>query len=239
MKKILLIEDDTQLVDLIKIHLSDLHCEISSTSLGEDGLKKAIQQTFDLIILDIMLPDINGLEICRRIRIQNTVTPILMLTAKTEEMDKVLGLELGADDYMTKPFSIREFIARVKAVFRRSEVSQNRTDKNQQQILLFDGLHIEPEKRKVVVDTKQVELTPKEFELLLLLASHPGHSYSRKELLSLVWGYEFEGYEHTVTAHINRLRIKIEVDFSNPSLILTTWGVGYRFTDSLNKQIND
>jgi DNA-binding response OmpR family regulator len=233
MKKILLIEDDTHLVDLVKIHLSDLHCEIDSTSLGEEGLKRAIQQAFDLIILDIMLPDLNGLEICRRIRMQNTVTPILMLTAKTEEMDKVLGLELGADDYMTKPFSIREFIARVKAAFRRSELSQNSIAKHQNQIISFNGLHIEPEKRKVIIDDKQVELTPKEFELLLLLASHPGHSYSRKELLGLVWGYEFEGYEHTVTAHINRLRVKIEPDFSNPGFILTTWGVGYRFTDSL------
>jgi DNA-binding response OmpR family regulator len=235
MKKILLIEDDTHLVDLVKIHLSDLHCDISSTSLGEEGLQKAIQQAFDLIILDIMLPDLNGLEICRRIRMQNTVTPILMLTAKSEEMDKVLGLELGADDYMTKPFSIREFIARVKAVFRRSELRQNNTEKNLHPILSFEGLQIEPEKRKVILANKQLELTPKEFELLLLLASHPGHSYSRKELLGLVWGYEFEGYEHTVTAHINRLRAKIEPDFSHPSFILTTWGVGYRFTDSLKK----
>lgn len=233
MKKILLIEDDTHLVDLINIHLSDLHCDISSASLGEEGLKKANKQAFDLIILDIMLPDLNGLEICRRIRMQNTLTPILMLTAKAEEMDKVLGLELGADDYMTKPFSIREFIARVKAVFRRSELRQNSTENKQHPILSFEGLQIEPEKRKVIVEDKQVELTPKEFELLLLLASHPGHSYSRKELLGLVWGYEFEGYEHTVTAHINRLRSKIEKDFSNPCFILTTWGVGYRFTDSV------
>jgi DNA-binding response OmpR family regulator len=136
---------------------------------------------------------------------------------------------------MTKPFSIREFIARVKAVFRRSELRQNNTEKNLHAILSFEGLQIEPEKRKVILANKQLELTPKEFELLLLLASHPGHSYSRKELLGLVWGYEFEGYEHTVTAHINRLRAKIEPDFSHPSFILTTWGVGYRFTDSLKK----
>ena len=226
-----MIEDDINIVDLIKIHLSDLHCELVSASLGEEGLEKAIQEPFDLIILDIMLPDLNGLEICQRIRIQDTRTPILMLTAKAEEIDKVLGLTLGADDYMTKPFGIREFIARVKAVFRRSELSQNGSEKIQPQIFSFKGLRIEPEKRKITLNDKNIDLTPKEYELLLLLASHPGHSYSRKELLRLVWGYEFDGYEHTVTAHINRLRTKIEPNFSNPSFILTTWGVGYRFTD--------
>jgi DNA-binding response OmpR family regulator len=231
MKKVLLIEDDSIIVDLIKIHLSDLHCELASTSLGKEGLEKAVQEPFDLIILDIMLPDLNGLEICRRIRMQNTRTPILMLTAKAEEMDKVNGLAMGADDYMTKPFGIREFIARINAIFRRSELSQNGSEKILPQIFSFGGLRIEPEKRKVTLHDKQVDLTPKEYELLLLLASHPGHSYSRKELLRLVWGYEFEGYEHTVTAHINRLRAKIEPNFSHPSFILTTWGVGYRFAD--------
>lgn len=231
MKKVLLIEDDINIVDLIKIHLSDLHCELVSTSLGEEGLEKAIQESFDLIILDIMLPDLNGLEICQQIRMQNTRTPILMLTAKAEEMDKVLGLTVGADDYMTKPFGIREFIARVKAVFRRSEIRQDGIAKIQPQVFSFKGLRIEPEKRKVTLNDKNVDLTPKEYELLLLLASNPGHSYSRKELLRLVWGYEFDGYEHTVTAHINRLRAKIESDFSNPNFILTTWGIGYRFTD--------
>lgn len=236
MKKVLIIEDDIHLVELLQIHLSDLGCQLFTTSRGKEGLEKAVHSSYDLIVLDIMLPDLNGFDICKLIRKQGIITPILMLTAKSEEIDKVLGLELGADDYLTKPFSIREFIARVKAIFRRSEIQEQVIQQVKTETLHLGAIRIEPEKRKVLVDHKPIELTPKEFDLLWLLASHPGYTYSRKDILRLVWGYEFDGYEHTVTAHINRLRIKIEPILSSPVYILTTWAVGYRFTDAFSLQ---
>ena len=180
-----------------------------------------------------MLPKMDGLEVCRKIRANELQTPILMLTAKSEEIDKVLGLETGADDYLTKPFSIREFIARVKAIFRRTEMSSTPPLKEIGKVMSFEGLIIEKDKRKVTLDSKRIDLTPKEFELLALMANHPGRSYSREELLNLVWGYEFSGYEHTVNSHINRLRTKIEKDLEKPNYILTTWGIGYRFNDEI------
>ena len=154
-----------------------------------------------------------------------------MLTAKSEEMDKVLGLEFGADDYLTKPFGIREFIARVKAIFRRVDVLKH--DKNEKKDILFGDLSIKASNRKVLLNKKRIELTPKEFDLLYLLSSHPGRTFTREELLNTIWGYQFNGYEHTVNTHINRLRTKIEHDVSRPDYILTTWGVGYRFNDQL------
>jgi DNA-binding response OmpR family regulator len=157
-----------------------------------------------------------------------------MLTARSEEIDKVMGLETGADDYLTKPFSIREFIARVKVIFRRSEeFATEAGPASVPTIINCKGLEIDIDKRKVTFNNNRVDLSPKEFELITLLASNPGKSYSRKRLLNLVWGYDFEGYEHTVNSHINRLRAKIEEDISNPKFILTTWGVGYRFNEDL------
>ena len=156
-----------------------------------------------------------------------------MLTAKSEEIDKVLGLETGADDYLTKPFSVREFVARVKAIFRRETIHQKKSDYSIVNILKIENLIIEQDKRKVILSGNRIELTPKEYDLLVLFAQHPGKSYSREDLLNLIWGYEFSGYEHTVNSHINRLRSKIESDFSKPHFILTTWGVGYRFNDEL------
>lgn len=179
-----------------------------------------------------MLPGMDGIEICRRLRADKIFTPILMLTARSEEIDKIIGLETGADDYLTKPFSIREFIARVKAILRRNEMVT--TDKDiVEEIFECNGLIIDPIKRKVTLEGVKVELTPKEFDLLYLFMSNPGKSYSRENVLNLVWGYEFSGYEHTVNSHINRLRTKIEADLATPKYILTTWGVGYRFTDEL------
>ncbi|MBX2840765.1 MAG: response regulator transcription factor, partial [Flammeovirgaceae bacterium] len=229
MKDVLIIEDDKNIVDLLEIHLTDLDCSLHKSYDGLKGLNTAISERFDLIILDLMLPRMDGLEICRQIRARNINTPVLMLTAKSEEIDKVLGLEIGADDYLTKPFSIREFIARVKAIFRRVQM-QDKPEPNGEKTknLSYKGLELDVENRKVLLDEKRVELTPKEFDLLLLMASHPGRSYSREKLLNLVWGYEFSGYEHTVNAHINRLRSKIEQNLSEPKFILTTWGVGYR-----------
>ncbi len=233
MKKVLIIEDDINIVELLKIHLNDLDCQITSAYDGIEGLGHALAQTFDLIILDLMLPSLDGLEICRRIRAKEIFTPILMLTAKSEEIDKVLGLETGADDYLTKPFSVREFIARVKAIFRRTEMTRKIIKPVASKLIEHQELKVDLEKRKVSLDNKRIELSPKEFDLLVLLASKPGASYNRQRILNLVWGYEFDGFEHTVNSHINRLRSKIEPDPNKPKFILTTWGVGYRFNEEL------
>ncbi len=233
MKNVLIIEDDKNIVDLLEIHLKDLHCDITRIYDGEEGLNAALHDSFDLIILDLMLPSMDGMEVCRQIRMKGNTTPILMLTAKSEEIDKVLGLETGADDYLTKPFSVREFIARVKAIFRRSKINQQTKEDTSSSVLQFGDMKIEIEKRKVSIQDKRIELSPKEFELLVLLASHPGRSYNRQRILNLVWGYDFNGYEHTVNSHINRLRGKIEPDITKPTYILTTWGVGYRFNEEL------
>lgn len=232
MKKVLVIEDDLNIAELVGIHLKDLNCEVTCIHEGKKGLLSAFDNAFDLIILDIMLPELDGVEICRRLRAEKILTPILMLTARTHEIDKVLGLETGADDYLTKPFSIRELIARVKAIFRRMEMgsSENRTGKKAE-VIPCGNLQIDMDKRKVMKNKGRIELTPKEFDLLVLLAKNPGRTYSRERILNLVWGYEFEGYEHTVNSHINRLRAKIEENLSHPKYILTTWGVGYRFAD--------
>ncbi len=231
MKKILLIEDDIHIKELLELHLKDLECHLMSFTNGKAGYNAALLEQLDLVILDINLPDKDGLEICRDLRANKIKTPILMLTARSEEIDKIMGLETGADDYLTKPFSIREFLARVKAIFRRVDMLKD--EEPPAQILKYGLLQIDQGKRKVMIKDKRIDLTPKEFDLLYLLASNPGKNYSRDKLLSLVWGYEFEGYEHTVNSHINRLRAKVEEDLSNPTYILTTWGVGYRFNDDL------
>lgn len=234
MKKVLIIEDDPEIIHLLEIHLKDLHCEVIAVTSGEEGLRKAIDTVPDLIILDIMLPEMDGIEVCQKIRAKNIQSPIIMLTARSEEIDKVLGLEVGADDYLTKPFSVREFIARVKAIFRRQKMGATIDSGGpSQKILLFGNLTVDIEMHKVTLDGQKVELSPKEFELLVLLSSNPGKSYDRSKLLNLIWGYDFKGYEHTVNSHINRLRSKIEPDMSNPKFILTTWGVGYKFNEEL------
>jgi DNA-binding response OmpR family regulator len=230
---VLIIEDDTHIVELLTIHLKDLGCTIDSSTDGRQGLELALNGQYDLIILDLMLPRLNGVEICRRIRKSNLLTPILMLTAKSEEIDKIIGLETGADDYLTKPFSIRELIARVKVIFRRSENNLHNDKFPISSVICFGDLQVDIDKRKVMIGDSRIELSPMEFDLLVLLISNPGKSFSRKRLLKLVWGYDFEGYEHTVNSHINRLRGKIEKDVSNPKYILTTWGVGYRFNEEL------
>lgn len=232
MKKVLIIEDDYTIADLLEIHLADLNCIITKCSDGEDGLKNAITNTYDLIVLDLMLPNRNGLEICKEIRKKEIYTPVLMLTSKSEEIDKVLGLEVGADDYLTKPFGIREFIARVKAIFRRIEAIHQETGNPND--ICAGNIKIEVSKKRVTLKGERIDLTPKEFDLLFLLASHPGKTYTREQLLDLLWGYQYNGYEHTVNSHINRLRSKIENDLSNPNYILTSWGVGYRFNEIEN-----
>jgi DNA-binding response OmpR family regulator len=233
MNKVLVIEDDKNIVELLNIHLADLSCEVTNAGNGTDALSIATKNSFDLIILDLMLPGLSGMEICRRIRQYDHITPIMILSAKSEEIDKVVGLETGADDYLTKPFSIREFIARVNVIFRRKEDSRTDMNRNAKAMIRAGELEIDMDKRKVILNDTRIDISPREFELLTLLASNPGKSFSRKRLLSLVWGYDFEGYEHTVNTHINRLRGKIENDISNPKYILTTWGIGYRFNEEL------
>ena len=232
MKSILAIEDDPSLLDLLKMHLKDIDGYLDTAQDGVMGLDKILNQSYDLIILDVMLPKLDGFEICKKTRAQNINTPILMLTAKSEEIDKILGLEIGADDYVVKPFSIRELVARVKALLRRASRLDN-VNQNSSQSLDRGKMTIELEKRKVTIDGNRVELSPKEFELLAFMAQSPGVSYSRTRLLNTIWGYDFEGFAHTVNSHINRLRTKIEMDVSNPQFILTTWGVGYRFNEDL------
>ncbi len=232
MKSILIIEDDENIVELLEIHLKDIHCDTTKAHTGINGMLYARERRFDLIILDVMLPDIDGIEICRKLRGENNGSPILMLTSRSEEIDKVLGLESGADDYLTKPFSIRELIARVKAILRREEIN-NTFRSNAIKTISAGDIMVDADKRKVMVKGSKIELTQKEFDLLYLFISNPGKSYSREALLNAVWGYEFNGYEHTVNSHISRLRSKIESDISHPDYILTTWGIGYRFNDEI------
>jgi len=229
-QSILIAEDNRDLMNLLKINLSDQGYLIHTSENGEEALDKYRSESPDLLILDVMMPRLDGLEVCKRIRKEDRTIPILMLTAKSEELDKVLGLELGADDYMTKPFSIRELLARVKAIFRRVE-AQHEEQAEEARVLEFDHLVMDTAKRKVTLDNETIELTSKEYDLLMLFFSNPGKSYSREELLNLVWGYSYEGYSHTVNSHINRLRSKIEKDLSEPHYIRTVWGVGYRFAD--------
>ena len=202
---------------------------------GDLGFKRAMSGEFQLIILDLMLPGMNGLEICRRLRAGATYVQILMLTAKSSEVDRVVGLETGADDYLIKPFSIHELLARVKAIFRRVELLSSKQQSEDQRIVC-GGLEIDIDKRCVKILGALVELTAKEFDLLAQFAAHPGKVYSRKQLLDLVWGYQHDGYEHTVNSHINRLRRKIEPDPAKPELLLTVWGVGYKFNDGLGQR---
>ena len=232
----LIIEDDADIANLLRVNLRDIDCDSEITPNGLEGLRQATEGQFDVIILDIMLPGLNGMEVCRRIRAQQVSTPILMLTSKAEELDKVLALDLGADDYLTKPFSVRELLARVKARLRRSAPDKEpgfaggAAGRFRQGGLLLDlGL------RRVSVDERVVELTAKEFDLLALLLRHPGRPYSRTQLLDQIWGYSYSGYEHTVNSHINRLRIKIERDAANPEYVLTVWGVGYKLNDQLGQ----
>ena len=233
-KRVTVVEDDPEICELLNIHLKDLDCEVKTFQDGKAGYENILENETDLIILDIKLPNMDGIEICQKVRAHEISTPIIMLTARSEEIDRVLGLEVGADDYMTKPFSIREFIARVKAMFRRAKIMEEHLTKVQDpQLLQFGALTINVELRKVMIDTEKIELSPKEFDLLTLMATNPGKSYNRSRLLSLIWGYDFEGYEHTVNSHINRLRAKIEPDMDNPHYIITTWGVGYKFNEEL------
>lgn len=228
-KKVLMIDRDTRMVESIRTHLRHLPADLISTTSGQDGLDRLARQSVDLCILDSHSSDICGLEVCRQIRRVDPAMPIMMLTTLSDERDKVNGLEAGADDYLTKPFGSAEFMARVRAMMRRGSLSL--PTEASPPLIVHGAMQIDVAARTVTISGARINLAPKEFDLLALLARTPGKSYRRKELLKQVWQYQFDGYEHTLTSHVNRLRSKIEPDYAQPTYILTTWGVGYRFAD--------
>ena len=231
-RRILLIEDEQDIAELVALHLGDLCDELVVAQDGYEGMRLATSGSWALTILDIRLPGPDGLEICRAIRRERPYQPILMLTAKSAELDRVLGLDTGADDYLTKPFSVLELVARVRAIFRRIENMQQapQVEAESRKTVNAGSLTIDPSRREVTVGSKQIDLTAREFDLLDYFARNPGRVFRRADLLNKVWGYGHEGYEHTVNSHINRLRAKIESDPAKPQIIVTVWGVGYKFS---------
>ena len=230
-RKILIVEDDVDIARLVQLQLRDIGCESVVINNGQQALEHLREnQDYDMLILDIMLPDCDGLTICQQVRKNNTLVPILMLTARSGEYDRVLGLDTGADDYLTKPFSFIELSARVKALFRRSETQAEGSEKLPE-IIEIGELSIDLRTRRVTVGEKLVELTAREFDLLTHFASNPGQVFTRTQLLRDVWGYHHDGYEHTVNTHINRLRKKIEKRADEPDYIITVWGVGYQLSN--------
>ena len=226
-KRVLIVEDDAHIADLLRMHLRDEGYEVTHAATGDEGLRLVEQQPWSALVLDLMLPGVDGLEICKRARAMTRYTPIIITSARASEVHRILGLELGADDYLAKPFSMLELVARVKALLRRVEaLAQNaRLDAG---LIEVAGLRIDPIARSAQVDGRALDLTPREFDLLAFFARHPDQVYSRMDLLNQVWGYQHDGYEHTVNTHINRLRNKIERDPAAPQRIQTVWGRGYK-----------
>jgi two-component system, OmpR family, response regulator len=231
-RKLLIVEDEPDIAHLVQNHLQDVGYDADIASDGAEAMELFKKQRYQCVILDLMLPDTDGLTLCQKMRSAEEYVAILMLTAKSTELDRVLGLEMGADDYLTKPFSVPELMARIKALFRRIDALKADTNSvAENEILITGGLKIDVIKRKVQVEGEEIELTAKEFDLLLFFARQPGRVFSRIQLLDKVWGYNHDGYEHTVNSHINRLRAKIEKDPSKPQYVLTVWGVGYKFRE--------
>lgn len=227
-RRILVIECDADVGQLIALHLGEYGSLVTIEHSGERGVSRAGEEAFDLVILGSKLPGMDGLELCRQLRAAGNPVPIVMLGAGDSEMDRVLGLEMGADDCLAKPFSIMELCARVKALFRRVDMTTGGAARD---LIRLEGMSIDLSRHEVMVDGRAVALTAKEFDLLSFLASHPGRVFTRGQLLEHVWGYGHDGYEHTVNSHINRLRNKIEPDPAKPQHILTVWSVGYKFRD--------
>lgn len=226
-KRILIVEDDMHIADVLSLNLRDERYEVVHSADGAEGLRLLEQGGWDALILDLMLPGVDGLEICRRARAMTRYTPIIITSARSSEVHRILGLELGADDYLAKPFSVLELVARVKALLRRVDAvaKDSRLDAGRIEVA---GIAMDPLAREAWVDGARIELTPREFDLLYHFARHPGKVFSRMDLLNAVWGYRHEGYEHTVNTHINRLRAKVEKDAADPKRILTVWGHGYK-----------
>jgi DNA-binding response OmpR family regulator len=224
---ILVVEDEPSIVEVVAAYLQRELFKVVTASDGEQALRMVAEHAPDLIVLDVMLPRLDGLEVCRRVRATSN-TPIIMLTARGDETDKLVGLGIGADDYMTKPFSPRELVARVKAVLRRSAVAPM-PEPGADSVLRFPGLKINPRTRSVETEAGVVDLTAKEFDLLYFLANHPQEVFTRDQLLDQVWDYAYPGDTSTVTVHVRRLREKVEPDPMRPRFIKTVWGVGYKF----------
>lgn len=235
MRRVLIVEDDEEIAKLVQLHLKDANCAVDIAGYGQTALTLFSRQAYDIVVLDLNLPDTDGLTVCRELRKHSSYVPILMLTAKSTELDRVLGLEIGADDYLTKPFSFPELVARIKALLRRVEaLAKQPAEKNEDAeaaVLRFADLEIDAVKRQVMRGDQMLDLTAKEFDLLIHFARHPGRVFNRAQLLDQVWGYGHDGYEHTVNSHINRLRAKLETNPAEPRFILTVWGVGYKFAD--------
>ena len=230
-RRILVVEDEQDIAELVALHLGDLCDEVVVAADGHEGLRLATTRDWAVICLDLRLPGPDGLEICRAVRRERAYQPILMLTSKSAELDRVLGLETGADDYLTKPFSVLELVARVRAILRRVDnLRKAPGDEPHSAAITAGGITIDPTRREVILDGQNVDLTAREFDLLEHFAKNPGRVFRRADLLDKVWGYGHEGYEHTVNSHINRLRAKIERDPAKPEMIVTVWGVGYKFS---------
>ena len=225
-KRVLVVDDEKLIVKGIRFSLLQDELEVDCAYDGEEALEMAKANAYDLILLDVMLPKMDGFEVCQQIREFSDV-PIIMLTAKGDDMDKILGLEYGADDYITKPFNILEVKARIKAIMRRTGKKEEPVKPSN--TLEKNGMKIDRESRRVFIDEKEINLTAKEFDLLELLATNPDKVYGRDKLLNLVWGYEYPGDARTVDVHIRRLREKIEKLPSEPKYVYTKWGVGYYF----------
>jgi len=228
---LLVVEDDENISSAISEYFSRAGYNVKTVEDGLMGVKTALDETPDAVVLDIMLPKMDGLAVCRELREKANHLPILMLTAKDDVVDKVLGLEMGADDYITKPFSLRELEARIKSVLRRSKTSASVDGVKDEAPITRGNLRIDPARREVTIGERQVDLTPKEFDLLRLFAANPGRVFPRKYLLEKIWDYSYEGYDRTIDSHINRLRAKIEENPENPQMVLTVWGIGYKFSD--------
>ncbi|MEO7151957.1 MAG: response regulator transcription factor [Burkholderiaceae bacterium] len=229
---ILVAEDQPDIRELLALNLRAAGYAVTTVADGVAALASQAEQASDLLILDLMMPGLDGLEVCKALRARGRASPILMLTAKSTELDRVLGLELGADDYLTKPFSLAELLARVKALLRRAELLRAAQTSSSGSTVRNGDLEIQPARRTVTYRGQTLDCTALEFDLLLHFASHPGLVYSRSQLLNAVWGYTHDGYEHTVTTHINRLRAKLEADPMRPQLILTVRGAGYKMRDA-------
>jgi two-component system response regulator RegX3 len=224
MKRILLIDDEPAIRDAVSYALGQEGFDVACEEAGEPGLARALDEQFDLVVLDLMLPDISGIDVCRRLRAESAL-PVVMLTAKDSEVDRILGLELGADDYVTKPFSIRELASRIRAILRRQQLERSANGSHTTDV---GGLRVDPVHHRVSLDGRQIQVTPSEFRLLQLLAGHAGRVFSRREIMQHLWSSDYVGDERTCDVHVSNLRQKIEADPTAPKRLVTVRGFGYK-----------
>ena len=230
--RLLIVEDDDDLRETVARRFRDDGYDVATASTGPDALEAVAAQIPDLVLLDVMLPGLDGIEVCRRLRAEHPLLYIMMVTARASEIDRVIGLEVGADDYVTKPFSLQEVVARVRSALRRVRTVRERiaaAPDEGEQPLEAGRLRIDPARREVTLDGEEIHLTVREFDLLLFLAQHPDRPFTRSQLLEKIWDIRYEGYDRTIDSHVQRLRAKIEADPGNPEFVRTVWGVGYKF----------